>query len=113
MSLGLAQTYLNDSMYAEMVLTSIPHSVARLANSSGVCILCAPEMISSPTMSIQLNVSKANFLTYRVSKSSLNFKRNKYTQKTLTSLIKLILCCEILENRRNKEKRVQQLDILC
>jgi hypothetical protein len=41
-------TYLNDSVYAEIVLTSIPHSAPRFANSSGVCILCAPEIISSP-----------------------------------------------------------------
>jgi hypothetical protein len=42
-------TYLNDSIYDEIVFTSIPHSVARFANSSGVCTLCAPEIISSPT----------------------------------------------------------------
>jgi hypothetical protein len=42
-------TYLNDSIYDEIVFTSIPHSVARFASNSGVCTLCAPEIISSPT----------------------------------------------------------------
>jgi hypothetical protein len=42
-------TYLKDSIYDEIVFTSIPHPVARFANNSGVCTLCAPEIISSPT----------------------------------------------------------------
>lgn len=36
-------------MYVDIVFTSIPHASARLANNSGVCILWAPEIISSPT----------------------------------------------------------------
>jgi hypothetical protein len=42
------KTYLNDSRYAEIVFTSTPHCTARFTNRSGICILCAPEMISSP-----------------------------------------------------------------
>ena len=40
--------YLNASMYAWIVSTSMPHSAARLVSNAGSWMRCAPEMISSP-----------------------------------------------------------------
>lgn len=42
-------------MYDDIVFTSIPHASARVVNNSGRCILCAPEIISSPRRNEWLN----------------------------------------------------------
>lgn len=42
------KTYRNESMYDDIVFTSIPHASAREVKRSGECTLCAPEIISSP-----------------------------------------------------------------